>query len=91
MFTDLRQDLGLPRMPIVVGQLGMFLTPQSYPYVETVRAAIAGMPGALPNVGFADSQGLTDKGDQLHFNAASQAQFGLRYAKAMIALQKGKK
>ncbi len=89
MFTDLRQDLGLPKMPIVVGQLGMFLTPQNYASVETVRAAIAGMPAALPNVGFADSQGLTDKGDRLHFNSASQAQFGQRYAKAMLALQKG--
>ena len=91
MFTDLRQDLGLPRMPIVVGQLGMYLTPQGYPYIDTVRAAIAGMPGALPLVGFADSQGLTDKGDGLHFSAASQAEFGRRYAKAMIALQQGKK
>ena len=91
MFTDLRRDLGLPRMPIVVGQLGMYLTPQGYPYIDTVRAAIAGMPGALPNVAYADSQGLTDKGDGLHFNAASQAEFGRRYAKAMIALQQGKK
>ena len=90
MFTDLRQDLGLPKMPIVVGQLGMYLTPQGYAYIDTVRAAIAAMPSALPNVGFADSQGLTDKGDSLHFSADSQAQFGLRYAKAMTVLQKGR-
>ena len=91
MFTDLRGDLGLPKMPIVVGQLGMFLTPQNYTYVETVRAAIAGMPRALPNIGFAASEGLTDKGDALHFSATSQAQFGTRYAEAMIALQKDEK
>jgi len=87
MFKDLRADLNTPDLPIVVGQLGPFLTPEKYAYVDTVRTAIKQMPAALPHVGYADSRGLTDKGDQLHFNAASQQEFGVRYAKAMQSLQ----
>jgi hypothetical protein len=87
MLKDLRQDLGLPKMPIVVGQLGRFLTVEKYPYVKTVQAAIEHIPAVVPNAGFADSTGLTDKGDQLHFSAAAQAEFGARYAKAMQKLE----
>jgi hypothetical protein len=83
MFKDLRADLGLPNLPIVVGQLGPFLDVAKYPYVETVRAAIRHLPADLPHVGYADSAGLEDKGDQLHFSADSQTVFGGRYAKAM--------
>jgi Carbohydrate esterase, sialic acid-specific acetylesterase len=83
MFRDLRNDLKLPNLPIVVGQLGPFLDVEKYPYVETVRSAIQHMPADLPYVGYADSTGLVDKGDRLHFNADSQNVFGGRYAKAM--------
>lgn len=90
MFKDLRQDLGLPNLPIVVGQLGDFLalTPEKNPYFETVRTALKAMPQSLPGVGYADSAGLGDKGDKLHFNAEAQKEFGARYAKAMQELQK---
>ena len=87
MFKDLRTDLNLPELPIVVGQVGDFLPVEKHPYVETVRAALRGMPEALPRVGYADAKGLTDKGDALHFTAASQVTFGTRYAEAMLTLQ----
>jgi len=83
MFTDLRADLGMPNLPIVVGQLGEFV---KYPYSDVVKTAIKQMPEKLPEVAFVDSNGLTDKGDHLHFNTASQQQFGERYAAAMLAL-----
>jgi hypothetical protein len=83
MFGDLRADLGLPNVPIVVGQLGPFLAQEKYPFVDTVRAAIQHMPADLAHVGFADSAGLEDRGDKLHFSAAAQTTFGGRYAKAM--------
>ncbi len=90
MFKDLRADLGQPDLPIVVGQLGEFLSnsPEKYPFLDTVRDAIKQMPTAAPHVGYADSAGLTDKGDKLHFNADSQREFGVRYAKAMALLRK---
>jgi hypothetical protein len=83
MFKDLRQDLGLPHLPIVVGQLGPFLDPQKYPYLQTVTAALKHIPAVLPDAGYADSAGLEDRGDKLHFSAESQKAFGVRYAKAM--------
>lgn len=90
MFQDLRQDLGQPALPIVVGQLGDFLalTPKQYPYLDTVRAAIQHIPTVLSYVGYADSAGLGDRGDKLHFSAEAQETFGARYAKAMQELQK---
>ncbi|HEV2762671.1 MAG TPA: sialate O-acetylesterase [Pyrinomonadaceae bacterium] len=87
MFRDLRQDLGLPELPIVVGQLGDFLTPDKYPYAETVRGAIVRVPAAVPGVGYADSKGLGHKGDQLHFSADAEIELGARFAKAMRELQ----
>jgi hypothetical protein len=88
MLKDLRQDLSMPNLPIVVGQLGEFLSAEKYPQVKTVRAAIAHIPAIVPNTGFADSIGLGHKGDILHFSADAQAEFGVRYAKVMQQLQK---
>ena len=83
MLLDLRADLGRPNLPIVVGQLGTFV---QEPYVDTVRAAIKDAARIVPNVGYADSAGLTDKGDHLHFSVASQKEMGARYAAAMQSL-----
>ena len=83
MLLDLRADLGRPNLPIVVGQLGAFV---QEPYVDTVRAAIKDTARIVPNVGYADSAGLTDKGDHLHFSVASQKEMGARYAAAMQSL-----
>jgi acetyl esterase/lipase len=88
MFKDLRQDLALPDLPIVVGQLGDFLTPDRYPYVEMVRDAIGHVPAAVPGVGYAGTKGLGHKGDSLHFSAEAEKELGARFAKAMRELQR---
>lgn len=88
MFKDLRSDLALPDVPIVVGQLGQFMSVETYPYLKTVQDTLKRIPTVVPNAGYAESTGLGDKGDQLHFNAAAQVEFGSRYAKAMQKLQK---
>ena len=88
MFIDLRQDLSLPELPIVVGQLGDFLTPEKYPHVAKVRDAIGRVPALVPRVGYADSTGLGHKGDNLHFSADAEQELGARFAKAMRELQK---
>ena len=76
-------------LPFVVGQLGPFLDPAKYPFLDTVRAAIKHIPADLPHAAYADSAELEDKGDKLHFNADSQKIFGARYAKAMQQAAKG--
>ncbi len=87
MIEDLRADLGQPNLPVVVGQLGGFLKPEKQPFAETVRGALREIPAKVPQTGYADSDGLTDKGDKLHFNAASVAELGRRFAAAMKNLQ----
>ena len=79
MFGDLRQDLGIASLPIVVGQLGDFLTltPEKYPYADLVRGAIKHLPAVVPHLGYADSAGLGDKGDKLHFNADAAKELGV--------------
>lgn len=88
MIQDLRQDLAMPNLPVVVGQLGEFVTGEKYPYADTVRAALKHLPEVVKGVGFADSIGLKDKGDHLHFSAEAEQEFGVRYARAMRGLQK---
>lgn len=88
MFVDLRQDLGLPDLPIVVGQLGEFLTHEKYPYAATVRGAIEHLPAVMEGVGYADSKGLDHKGDALHFSADAEQEMGARFARAMRGLQR---
>lgn len=88
MLKDLRQDLGRPELPIVVGQIGDFLSAEKYPFAGQVRDGILQVPGLVPHVGYADSAGLGDKGDKLHFDAAAEQELGARFAKAMQELQK---
>lgn len=87
MFQDLRQDLGLPDLPIVVGEIGQFVSPQRLPEAATVRDAQRHLPETLSHVGFASSDGLVHLGDELHFSADSARELGRRFARAMRALQ----
>lgn len=89
MLGDLRADLGLPNLPIVVGQLGEFLAfkPERFVNADAIRAAIKHVSETVPNVGFVDSSGLDHKGDMLHFSTDSAKELGRRYAKAMQTMQ----
>jgi hypothetical protein len=88
MLADLRMDLKAPDVPIVVGQLGDFLSSEKYPFAPTVRDAIRQMPKQLIGVGYADAAGLPDKGDRLHFSASAEQVMGAHFAAAMQEIQK---
>ena len=51
--------------------------------VDSAHRAIA---ASVPNVAYVSSEGLRDKGDKLHFDAASQRVFGARYAAAYFGV-----
>jgi len=90
MIEDIRADLAAPGLPVVVGQIGEFLYdrgPDHSPYARVVNAALAALPDKVPATACAPSKGLNHKGDQLHFDAAAQREFGRRYAAAMLRLQ----
>lgn len=88
MITDLRAELGKPELPVVVGELGEFLSDTSLPFWKTVNEAIKATPAAVPHCGLAKSEGLTSRGDHLHFNAEGARGLGRRYAEEMERLQK---
>ncbi len=89
MIAALRKDLGAELVPVVVGQLGEFVVEKSYSQLARVNSELAVIPLHVPLSGFVSSQGLKDKGDQLHFNSAGLREFGRRYALAWLAIAEG--
>lgn len=86
MIKDLRTDLSKPDLPVVIGQLGEFVSKDKTPFVDDLRSAINKVPSGVRNVDVISSSGLEPvKGtsDKLYFDAESQEKFGKRYAKAM--------
>jgi hypothetical protein len=73
----------MPSVPFLVGGLGDFLkyyvdptNLKNYPYVNEALKSTA---SHINNVGFVSAEGLTPNGDNLHFNAKSLREFGIRY------------
>lgn len=90
MIRDFRAELGVPKLPFVVGQLGEFLaTRQTNPVPEArlVNTALAALPEQLELTACVSSAGLAHKGDELHFDSASQRELGRRFARAMLELE----
>ena len=82
-----REAFDAPEVPFLVGQLGRF---PGRPWTEGTRLvdeAHRKLPEQLPAVGFASAEGLTDKGDAVHFDAASARTLGRRYAVAYQQLR----
>src|SRR5688500_16634244 len=83
-----RPDLGNADLPFIIGQLGEF---PGRPWtantrrIDSVHRAIA---ASVPNVAFVPTQGLRDKGDAVHFDAAAYRELGERYAAAYLTLVK---
>lgn len=90
LITRFRSDLAAPDLPFIIGQLGQFeLRPWSADKrrVDSVHRALA---VTMSNVAYVSAEGLRDKGDTLHFDAASARAFGRRYADAYVALIKAR-
>lgn len=82
----LRAEAGDPRLPVLIGQLGRFPAAPWTAWHLQVDAAHRRLVAEVPRVAFVSSEGLTDKGDALHFDAASARTLGRRYADAYRAL-----
>ena len=88
MATTLRKRLGTPSLPVVLGELGGYLSKRpDFPHYRTVNAELCNIPDALPHSAVVSAEGLTDKGDDLHYDARSLRVFGERYATAYLNLQ----
>ncbi len=88
MVRTLRERLGTPSLPVILGELGAYLVARpDFPHYHTVNAELRKIPDALLHSAFVNAEGLTDKGDSLHYDARSLRTFGERYAAAYLHLQ----
>jgi hypothetical protein len=92
MVGDLRRQLTIPSAPFVAGELGRFLRPVGKDGAPShwplVNEQIHALPELLPHAGVASSEGLSHKGDEVHFDTPALREFGRRYAQRMLELQK---
>ena len=91
IMKELRRQLGAEDVPIIVGGLGDFLadrkeSPNLANYVY-VNNALQKYAIDTPFTAFASAEGLTSNDDNLHFNAASLDEFGIRYYNAFLTLE----
>ena len=86
LIARFRTDLNAPDLPFIIGELGQFATRPWSGDVRRVDSVHRAIAATVPNVAYVSSEGLRDKGDTLHFDAASQRVFGERYARAYLAL-----
>lgn len=91
IITELRSQLDAPHLPLIIGEIGNFLTNglygqyfTSYPKVneELLRYA-----QSHAHCYYVTAKNLTANEDQLHFDAKSQRILGLRYYEAFAKLQ----
>lgn len=81
-----RAEFDNPTLPFLIGQLGRFdgkPWPSGYEQVDAAHRRVA---ADTPDVAFIASDGLGDKGDQLHFSAAGARELGRRYAQAYLEM-----
>ena len=90
MVEQLRADLGQGNVRVVAGELGRFLARRAAAgkkgcaFAGIVNEQLHEAAAALPNCYVASSEGLTDKGDLLHFDTPSLRTLGERYAERMM-------
>lgn len=80
---NIRKDIGINELPFVVGGLGDFLknnnTEEYIKYSSEINNALQNIAHEDELVEFATAEGLTSNPDNLHFNAKSLYEFGIRY------------
>jgi hypothetical protein len=74
-----------PKLPFVAGELGRFRLEFSGFNNELTK-----LPATVPYTAVATAENLTHRGDTVHFDSPSADEFGKRYAKKMLEVQKKK-
>jgi hypothetical protein len=81
LINRLRTDLQAPDLPFVAGEIGYF---NKTNYINPI---INKLPQQVRQTAVVSAEGLTDKGDSVHFNTPSARELGKRYAQSMKRLQ----
>lgn len=87
MISSLRLQLATERVPVITGELGMFLQNSGgCRFFNVVNQQLRELEAHLPAYGCVSAKGLADQGDKLHFSAQSLREFGRRYANTYIEI-----
>lgn len=87
LVARLRKDLEAPEVPVIVGGLSEPLREKNE-HARVVDQALRDFAKKDGHAAYVESDKLTLKADNTHFDAASAREFGKRYAKALLSLQK---
>lgn len=85
LIARFRKDLPLENTPIILGQLGQF--EDWGEHIIAVDSATKTIAEEDPLIGYVNSDDLTAKEDNIHFNTESLRIFGHRYYEAFKAIQ----
>lgn len=85
VYDHLLQDLGLApnSVPLLAGEL---VNADQGGACASMNKIIATLPNTIPNAYVISSAGCTQRGDNLHFDAAGYRELGKRYAATMLSL-----
>jgi len=86
LIARLRKELKAESVPFIAGQMGQF---KERPWSEDkkrVDQAHRDLPKKVKHAAFVNSDGLSHKGDQVHFDSKSYKELGRRYAAAYLKL-----
>lgn len=86
VISQFREDLGIPELPFIIGQLGQFPGKPWTEWERTVDRAHRNIAEADQNIVFVTSEDLLPMKDRIHFNAESLRRFGGRYAEAYLGM-----
>ena len=81
MISQMQKDIGI-NVPVIIGELGYFLQnfgDGSLREYTLVNSALKEIADNNANINLVSAEGLTSNPDNLHFNAESLYEFGLRY------------
>lgn len=85
MITTLRQELNADHVPFITGELGYFLQKHAIcNHFTLINQTLRTLN--VPRYACASAHGLTDLGDDVHFDGPSLRTFGTRYAQAFQAV-----
>jgi len=86
LIRRLRADCG-EDVPFVAGEISSFKS-NSTEGARGINAAIRSLEGKVGRFGWVSSEGLSHKGDEVHYDAAAARVLGARYAERMAELCK---
>ncbi len=88
LIADVREDLGDPELPFIVGNLAEFYgtgkdhnAPDRVARINKIRGILRSLPEKVPHTGFVESTGCSPAArPKVHFNRNSYVLMGKRYA-----------